>query len=294
MSRRHDAHEEAQLWNNVLMDLRKLPDIQRRAQEHAQLSNELQSELRDGNGEDEDDEPSDLIDRLRQVYERGLACAEQEERALQHSLENLGILIALRHATESFSKGEAGVGAASSSTRKKRKLEDPAIEPSSSPVSSARSKRARSASADSTAGQMPPPSTTLLPAVGSLVAYRLQPKARNAEYEYIQCIVTRITGEGTKNARYEIRDVEPDESHQSTPTYRTTASNLIVIPPEGAPLAPFPNGSQVLARYPETTTFYRAEVTGTKRDGTCRLRFEGEEEEEKETEVERRLVLRAL
>jgi len=47
----------------------------------------------------------------------------------------------------------------------------------------------------------------------------------------------------------------------------------------------------VLARYPETTTFYPAEVIGTKRDGRCRLRFEGEEEEGKETEVDRRLVL---
>ncbi|OLL25369.1 SAGA-associated factor 29 [Neolecta irregularis DAH-3] len=53
-------------------------------------------------------------------------------------------------------------------------------------------------------------------------------------------------------------------------------------------------GTTVLARYPETTTFYRAEFIGMKRDGvSCRLRFEGEEEAGKETEVERRLVIEA-
>jgi SAGA-associated factor 29 len=56
-------------------------------------------------------------------------------------------------------------------------------------------------------------------------------------------------------------------------------------------LISYPTGTKVLARYPETTTFYPAEVVGTKRDGTCKLMFEGEEEEGKETEVERRLVL---
>lgn len=53
----------------------------------------------------------------------------------------------------------------------------------------------------------------------------------------------------------------------------------------------YPYGTKVLARYPETTTFYPAEVIGTKRDGRCKLKFEGEEEEGKETEVDRRLVV---
>lgn len=48
---------------------------------------------------------------------------------------------------------------------------------------------------------------------------------------------------------------------------------------------------KVLARYPETTTFYPAEIMGYKKDGTCKLRFEGEEEVGKLTEVERKLVL---
>ena len=44
----------------------------------------------------------------------------------------------------------------------------------------------------------------------------------------------------------------------------------------------------MLARYPETTTFYRAEVTGVKKD-VYRLKFE--DDQNKEMEVDRRFVL---
>lgn len=56
-------------------------------------------------------------------------------------------------------------------------------------------------------------------------------------------------------------------------------------------LPPLVHGQKVLARYPETTTFYRAEVVTVRRDGKCRLKFVGEEDEGKEQEVERRVVL---
>lgn len=46
----------------------------------------------------------------------------------------------------------------------------------------------------------------------------------------------------------------------------------------------------MLARYPETTTFYRAKVISMKKD-SCRLNFEGEDEKDKETDVDRRYVL---
>lgn len=71
--------------------------------------------------------------------------------------------------------------------------------------------------------------------------------------------------------------------------YKTTATSLIPIPKAGTSLLSFPAGKQVLARYPDTTTFYRAEVVGSRKD-TCRLRFEGEEDD-KELEVDRRFVL---
>jgi SAGA-associated factor 29 len=57
----------------------------------------------------------------------------------------------------------------------------------------------------------------------------------------------------------------------------------------GSSISTFTVGKQVLARYPDTTTFYRAEVMGVKKEA-YRLKFEGEEDD-KEMEVDRRYVL---
>jgi SAGA-associated factor 29 len=141
--------------------------------------------------------------------------------------------------------------------------------------------------------------------VGSQVAYHL-PKAKQSDAEWIQCNVIRITGEYPK-IRYEVQDPEPDEHGNMSQTYKANSVNIILIPDDSSGLSPLPSGTMVLARYPETTTFYRAEVIATKvppfseknmlicqRDGTCKLRFEGEEEIGKETDVERRLVLEVV
>ncbi|CCH42785.1 SAGA-associated factor 29 [Wickerhamomyces ciferrii] len=124
--------------------------------------------------------------------------------------------------------------------------------------------------------------------MGGEVAFRL--RQRGAEDEWIQCEVTKVIGDGTK---FEVRDPEPDENNNPGKTYKATWKDVIMIPSTQSveSLVSYPYGTKVLARYPETTTFYPAEVIGTKRDGRCRLRFEGEEEEGKETEVDRRLVI---
>ncbi|CAI4056507.1 hypothetical protein SKDZ_03G0540 [Saccharomyces kudriavzevii ZP591] len=121
--------------------------------------------------------------------------------------------------------------------------------------------------------------------VGSEVAYK--PRRGNADGEWIQCEVLKIIADGT---RFEVRDPEPDELGNSGKVFKCNWKELLLIPP-GFPTKNYPPGTKVLARYPETTTFYPAIVIGTKRDGTCRLRFDGEEEVDKETEVTRRLVL---
>lgn len=66
--------------------------------------------------------------------------------------------------------------------------------------------------------------------------------------------------------------------------------SLIAIPSATAPLSDLPRGKQVLALYPQTTTFYKAELVAMRKDH-CRLRFEGEDEKDKEQDVERRYVL---
>ncbi|AMD20030.1 HCL121Cp [Eremothecium sinecaudum] len=125
--------------------------------------------------------------------------------------------------------------------------------------------------------------------LGSEVAYK--PRRTGAEGEWFQCEVTKISADGTK---FEVRDPEPDEFGQSGGTFKCNWKELLLIPPRNSTRQQTPNypsSTKVLARYPETTTFYPAMVIGNKRDGTCRLRFDGEEEAGKETEVDRRFVL---
>ncbi|OBA20514.1 hypothetical protein METBIDRAFT_32508 [Metschnikowia bicuspidata var. bicuspidata NRRL YB-4993] len=123
--------------------------------------------------------------------------------------------------------------------------------------------------------------------LGSGVAYKL--KNRHSD-EWIQCEVTKILADGTK---YEIRDPEPDENNNPGQKFKATYKEILPIPlrSEAPNLLAYSYNSKVLARYPETTTFYPAIVVGHKKDGTVRLKFDGEEEVNKETEVERRLVL---
>lgn len=63
---------------------------------------------------------------------------------------------------------------------------------------------------------------------------------------------------------------------------------LIPIPDSDAAPPDFPVGRHVLARYPETTTFYKAEVRGL-RKGVYRLSFE--DDQNQENEVHKRFVL---
>ena len=65
---------------------------------------------------------------------------------------------------------------------------------------------------------------------------------------------------------------------------------MVAIPPLGAPLPDYPKGKHVLARYPDMTTFYRAEVVGMN-GGKVNLKFEGEDDAHVTMEVDRRFVL---
>lgn len=122
--------------------------------------------------------------------------------------------------------------------------------------------------------------------VGSDVAYKSKKTG-----EWIQCICTKVSGDGL---RFEVKDPEPDEFGKPGGIFKCNSKEILLIPPVTSKKSQLPNypiNTKVLARYPETTTFYPAIVCGSKRDGTCKLRFDGEEEIDKETEVERRLVL---
>jgi SAGA-associated factor 29 len=137
------------------------------------------------------------------------------------------------------------------------------------------------------------------------VLYRDPKKRTNTEGEGILCRVTSVIGEG-KQRRYEIIDADPDPPTPSIP-YRASVNHLVPIPPPSSntTLPDLHKGKNVLALYPGTTTFYKAEVVAAWRvsdgkvkkedeegDGNfVRLRFEGEDEADREMNVERRYVL---
>lgn len=124
--------------------------------------------------------------------------------------------------------------------------------------------------------------------IGNEVAFRPKPVPGREDAEWIKGIVVKVIGDN-KTRRYDVRDPEPDDTSQDH-IYRTSASSMVLIPPVKAVLADYPKGKQVLAQYPATTTFYRAEVVEMKGSDVL-LRFEGEEEANVTQVVDRRFVL---
>ncbi|KAG4032016.1 hypothetical protein MFRU_008g03660 [Monilinia fructicola] len=126
---------------------------------------------------------------------------------------------------------------------------------------------------------------------GQEVAFKPKPEQNSpTETDWIQGKVTKVIGEG-KSRRYKVEDVAPDEGNlgKHPKDFLTSASSMCPIPPDDVTLGPYEVGKRVLALYPETTTFYRAEVKAMLDDGKVRLIFDGDEDSTKE--VERRFVL---
>lgn len=88
--------------------------------------------------------------------------------------------------------------------------------------------------------------------------------------------------------QYDVRDPEDDPSGKQ-PVRKAFAKELVPIPTSGVGLPIFPNASKVYAKYPETDTFYNAEVRNFTK-GMYTLIFEGEEDN-KEMAVDKRFVL---
>lgn len=122
------------------------------------------------------------------------------------------------------------------------------------------------------------------------VAFLPKSNDSNVETEWIQGVVVSVIGQG-KSRRYEVQDPEPDEvTREPGAIHRSSAARMVPIPELGRSLQDYPQGKVVLARYPDTTTFYRAEVVAMN-GKFVKLRFEGEEDEQVTMEVDRRFVL---
>ncbi|KND86628.1 SAGA-associated factor 29 [Tolypocladium ophioglossoides CBS 100239] len=124
-------------------------------------------------------------------------------------------------------------------------------------------------------------------AKGDAVAFRPTSQAS----DWILGEVAQVMGE-SKSRRYKVLDIETDPQSKQK-EYKSSASSMIAIAPESAAatLKDWEAGKVVLALYPNTTTFYKAEVHSMDGDGRVNLKFEGENDSTTLQQVERRFVI---
>ncbi|KAL1297357.1 hypothetical protein AAFC00_004898 [Neodothiora populina] len=336
-----DADEERRLWNEIRANAKKIDTMVNKSAELCNEIVEVEKQQA-AIVETEDLASAELDSRLESLYRENLKLSEAAQHIIEgmssemNLLDSINILAGLRDASEEASRHSLNLSNSKSrSTTLKRKLgvsedgEDGSAAPSPRPGNGSRErlgvekKEKRGGSVPSTRevsvkiedgaesatssveGSKPPsePSRRLTLALGAMVFYKT--KTRASEGEGILCRVTSVIGEG-KQRRYEIQDAdpEPDPTTGDLPApYRASVAHLVPIPRSNDGLGDLPKGRGVLAQYPDTTTFYKAEVSAhwrakdlnESKDGCrgqyVRLRFEGEQEEGIWQEVERRFVL---
>ncbi|KAG9255709.1 SGF29 tudor-like domain-containing protein [Emericellopsis atlantica] len=128
-------------------------------------------------------------------------------------------------------------------------------------------------------------------AKGDSVAFKPKFIAGEGTPDWILGEVAQVVGEG-KSRRYKVLDIEPEDQSKAK-EYKTSASSMIPITPEdqAKSLADWEPKTTVLALYPHTTTFYKAEVHSMDGEGNVKLQFEGENDSSTLQQVERRFVL---
>ncbi|KAJ5717285.1 hypothetical protein N7488_002931 [Penicillium malachiteum] len=309
-------NEEMELWTRICQDIRKSKEkFDQQASISVQIKTLVDKITRDGNSFSTLEPTMTEHDQLDTLLRQSQKLSEEERSIMMDEpcdvIKNLELLTALRKASEAEAPPNRSSGL-SKSRKKRSDMESSATDsPSASGVDkSSRSKGAapRSTSVSSTQaregrndgvavkieegsegtkGTVAERSGHLV--VGAQVVFKHNKNKQGVEGEGIQCIIKNISGDGHKKRWYDVQDPEPNENGEQGAVYKTTASSLIPIPQVTGALPSFAVGKQVLARYPDTTTFYRAEVMGAKKD-VYRLKFEGEEDD-KEMEVDRRYVL---
>ncbi|KAM5350343.1 hypothetical protein ACJ41O_006848 [Fusarium nematophilum] len=265
--------------------------------------------------------PGESLQQMEQLCRTGVKYSEANMTALKNTIEQLKVLRAVVHAKEQADAAAAGPG--------KRQVRDSAAAASSlydfdgagdspvpSPIGGSRGKhgdRGRDRDRDRDRDSMPPKADSVEPqgSVGSGVgsgssnskskvvfsrgdAVAFKPRAMNGgdqSSDWILGEVAQVLGEG-KSRRYKVLDIEPDDQSKQK-EYRSSASSMIPITPESqaGSLKDWESGKVVLALYPNTTTFYKAEVHSMDDGAKVNLKFEGENDSTTLQQVERRFVI---
>ncbi|KAI9573696.1 SGF29 tudor-like domain-containing protein [Boletus coccyginus] len=267
----------------------------------------------------DDSLPAESYEILRNNYKRLSSAlkevrrhSEDEIEALNDAIERVSILLALRKASETLPQ-----------EKRNKRPRPPSPSPTSTSVTPPVTGAQRATAAASLRGSTGP---------SPAIPFSREPKARREalgkqlplqegrkvafhpptgktadgsvvdvdENTWILAVITKCINQD-KN-RYEVQDVEPQEDGQPGQCYNTTLRAIIPLPdPNAVPNSAahpnayqeFPAGSTVMALYPDTSCFYRAEVIASPKDlqpsgrGTSskhismyKLKFEDDDDQE--------------
>ncbi|TFK74877.1 hypothetical protein BDN72DRAFT_788648 [Pluteus cervinus] len=226
--------------------------------------------------------PADGIDGIKTLYRKlttsigDLRSATDEEKAIDEAIEKVGLVIALRKAPELPSSEKRKQRPRAPSPGGTAAVPSPAVGTRGvsitvPPRNSAGPGRDPKARKDALMKQLPLQE-------GRKVAFHPPPaksggNADQDENTWMLAIVTRCLS-AEKN-RYEVQDAEPQEDGQPGAHYNTNLKSIIPLPDPNAlagsashvsAYQEFPTGSTVMALYPDTSCFYRAEVVATPRE----------------------------
>jgi len=283
LERRRIHKPEEQLWSQVVqavgtLEVAHLTGVARISQANELLDSLPLSQSMDLDGPSQDN-PKSIYRKLYSSITEVKAHGEDELKAIKEALEPVTVLIALKRSPDNAMSQEkrakrSGIATPTSQSRTPGATPPPpSITVPLPPMRSAAQQsagfsREPKARREALADQLP-----LKP--GRKVAFRpvskkgvVGPDGKKEDgEEWILASVRRCINQD-KN-RYEVQDADPTEDGQPGPCYNTTLRNLIPLPdptsPLGDPTHPasyetFQLGATVMAQYPDTTTFYRAEV----------------------------------
>ncbi|KAL6788972.1 SGF29 tudor-like domain-containing protein [Trichoderma sp. SZMC 28012] len=266
---------------------------------------------------DSDSVPTDTMKQMEELCRSGVKKSEDNITAAKNLMERLKVIRAVVVAKEQAEAPPTGpskrsttrTDSAAAAAASLYEFNEPGDSPVPSPmVGSSRKHGERSSTIDRNsippkADSVEPPGSTsgaagsstnkskILFSKGDEVAFK--PKAVNGEQtsDWILGEVAQVLGEG-KSRRYKVIDIEPDDQSKQK-EYRSSASSMIPITPESqaSSLKDYEAGHVVLALYPQTTTFYKAEVHSMTSTGKVDLKFEGENDSTTLQQVERRYVI---
>lgn len=261
--------------------------------------------------------PGDSLQQMEQLCRTGVKHSEANMVALKSLSDQLKVLRAVVVAKEQSEAQAAGPG--------KRQARDSAATASSlydfdgagdSPVPSpmgGSSRKYGDRSSNRDRDSMPPKADSVEPqgssgsgagsnagasnkskvlfSKGDSVAFKPRQVNGDQTTDWILGEVAQVLGEG-KSRRYKVLDIEPDDQSKQK-EYRSSASSMISITAESqaSTLKDWEHGKVVLALYPNTTTFYKAEVHNMADNGKVNLKFEGENDSSTLQQVERRFVI---